>query len=383
MNAGSTTSGSVLSLAEGDGRLTFTLEGPDGRSSLEFESEAPFNGGYESGLAAALIPAMAAGRPLHVSGSVSERLLDGVTRFQSILGSMAPGLSPVSVTTEGVQALETSAGRGVGVFFSLGIDSSYTLAAKMDEITHLIFIEGFDPMSVAQPLWDHMKRRAAEVASRTGKELVVVSCNLRDVAGSKLGWLWMHGPSLAAVGHAVSSTVERVYISSSWPYRNLLAWGTHPLLDHLWSSEVLAVDHFGAEFDRSQKLEHLVRHFPEALDWLRVCASSITEYNCGRCGKCLRAMAVLEAHGELTGSPTFPDEIDLRDLRRIPTYNQASNLSTRLTLTYLNDRDLAPTSQRALRRTLRRSARRKLVLESLPERLRIRARRSRIFNRIF
>src|SRR5690606_31296538 len=72
-------------------------------------------------------------------------------------------------------------------------------------------------------------------------------------------------------------------------------WGTHPLLDHLWSSDLTAIRHLGNDAFRAEKVAAIAAR-PELLDHLWVCHRDPLE-NCGICPKCSRTMAVLKVLG--------------------------------------------------------------------------------------
>ena len=86
----------------------------------------------------------------------------------------------------------------VGCLFSGGLDSFYTLLKHREEVTHLIFADGFDI-----PPQDEQRRERAVSVARTvadelGKSLIEVHTNLplfTHVAG--LTWQVYHGAALA------------------------------------------------------------------------------------------------------------------------------------------------------------------------------------------
>jgi len=95
-------------------------------------------------LAAAIVPAMSAAEAVEVDPAmpVSPKLLAELAVLQEIHHSWNPALKIVPVRA----AVRASAPRASGVlsFFSAGVDSTYTLLKHLDEISHLVFIQGFD-----------------------------------------------------------------------------------------------------------------------------------------------------------------------------------------------------------------------------------------------
>ena len=99
---------------------------------------------YSPFLAAALLPAMLEGKKLTIGsgGSVSPYLLKNINRLQEIHNAWNPIFKIIPVETE--LKHESSLNEGVACFFSGGCDSSYTFMKHLTEISHLLFIKGFD-----------------------------------------------------------------------------------------------------------------------------------------------------------------------------------------------------------------------------------------------
>jgi hypothetical protein len=86
-------------------------------------------------------------------------------------------------------------------------------------------------------------------------------------------------------------------------------YGTSPALDALWSTEQVELAHDGFEATRLEKIRALTE-VPAAMRWLRVCQAGGSDYNCGRCEKCLRTMVELHILGALDRCRTLPGELD-------------------------------------------------------------------------
>ena len=111
-------------------------------------------------LAALLFAAMRTGEPLTIAAPISPRLLATAPTIQDVYAAFDPRARrvPVTVRARGQPLVEDGGKRGVGLFFSLGIDSYYSLLknerthpADNERVTHLISIHGFD---VAHGEWD-------------------------------------------------------------------------------------------------------------------------------------------------------------------------------------------------------------------------------------
>ena len=211
----------------------------------------------------------------------------------------------------------------VGLFFSLGVDSFYSLLKNErdhpvddETITHLIPVHGFDVADggadthFPPPLLDNFRRVAAD----RGKTLLPVATNLRRVSGLLASWTTLHGGAMASVALALGTMFRRVLIAASTTYDKLYPWGSHPFLDPLWSTENLTFVHDGCELDTIDKTRFVARS-PLVLDTLRPCPGYGPAYNCGQCLKCLRTQIDLMQAGYLDRCRTLPQEIDAERLR--------------------------------------------------------------------
>ncbi|HEY7875410.1 MAG TPA: hypothetical protein VIG64_09840, partial [Actinomycetota bacterium] len=280
---------------------------------FDLGDEAP-SPSVEAFVVAALLPAMIAGDPLVVEAPIDAQLLDALDEIQAIFWSWRPRCRRIKIRAEPTEEREPKAS-GKGVFFSLGVDSFFTLSKKRAELTHLVMIKGYDFRTLDESVWKTMFANGRRVALETGLALVEVETNIRALQSA--GWEWSHGPALVATGYSAASLLGSVIISASTTYRKLGPWGTHPLLDPMWSSRALVVDTFGAAPTRVEKMTEL-QDDDLVLDTLRVCLwDSGSDYNCGRCTKCVCMMIVLEAAQRLRRCKTLPDEIDPSALRKL------------------------------------------------------------------
>jgi hypothetical protein len=269
-------------------------------------------------LVAALIPAMLSGGPLVVESPVSRRLLEMLPDAQNLLNIWWPTLRPIEIKAEA--APTTTRGPGEGVFFSLGVDSFYTLLQNQGSLTHLITVRGYDVADLEDRLWAEIVANSQRVADHFSVELVEIDTNVQDLRRKGAGWMMIHGAALASVGHVLADHIGRATISASQMNFFLTPWGTHPMLDNLWSSDKVEISHFGA-VSRIKKTVALADE-SLALETMRVCLySDGSQYNCGSCGKCIGVMLVLLARGKLERAETFPHRVDPNDIKKL-------NLST-------------------------------------------------------
>lgn len=278
----------------------------------------------EAFVSAMLVHAMAYGETLHVAGPVSPKFRDALATIQDIFLSWAPGLKRVRLSTEAGADLPaaTTTRTRVAAFFSGGVDSFYTLLKHQHEIDVLVFVHGFDVSLEDRARRAAASRRLGEVALALGKELIEIESNLREVIDQPRltkgfhNWELLHGAALASIAHILPADIGKVYVPATHSYRQIYAWGSHPLLDPLWSTEDRFFVHDGCEATRVQKCDLLARS-DVALAAVRVCwENSETTYNCGRCEKCQRTMLELLAAGALHRCVSFDSTLDPRTVAR-------------------------------------------------------------------
>jgi hypothetical protein len=275
-------------------------------------------------LATLLFAAMSVAEPLMLPAPVSPRLVQAGPEIAAIYAAFAPRAKHVPVhAASRAAALPTGDGQANALFFSLGVDSFYSLLKNAREhptdaerISHLIAIHGID---AAHTGWDEafpfaILDNLVRVAAAHGKTLVPVVTNVRRATARLAPWSMVHGGALASVVLALGGFGRRVTIAASATYDTLAPWGTHPLLDPLWSTETLTVVHDGCERDTVDKTR-VIAHDPLVLETLRVCPGYTGDYNCGRCLKCLRTIIDLMHAGTLDRCRTLPHELDLDRLR--------------------------------------------------------------------
>lgn len=321
-------------------------------------SRGPLAAGADPFLPALLLPAMQAGEPLRIAGAVSPRLLAGAARIQDIfhVWNRRYRKVPVAAAPETPQATGP-AGRGVGCFFSGGVDSFYSLLEHADEITALVTVYGFDIPLAAGALRAQVATAVRAVARALGVALVEVETDLCAMAGAeRVRWRLYQGGALASVALLLAPLFSRVIVPASHSYAQLFPWGTHPLVDPLWSTEEVELVHDGCEATRNEKVAR-VAGSPVALRWLRVCYENRDgAYNCGACEKCLRTMVALRAVGALDRCATFDRPLDLAAVARMDVEDVSARGFAEDNLRFVEARGGDPALTAALRASLRGGA---------------------------
>lgn len=314
----------VTDLRAEAGELSFSVTAGDERGRISFRSSTPVVPPPDGALAATLMPAMSRGGPLRLEAPISAKLLRNQREFQAIQrlwSSRWPSephpLREVEVSAPPRVAPGPEQSGRVATFFSGGVDS---WAAILDnpEVTDLIFVRGLDLV----PTWPQHEALAGEVESRLraaaaelGLPLHVVTTDVRTFSDSLLRWESFCPSVQAAIAHFFAPLFERVLIASDSEYSKQAQVGASWQIDHLWSSEGLAIEDWGGRVGRVGRLRLIADH-PLVQRTLRVCwVNPDGAYNCGRCPKCLATMIGLEAIGARGKIRTFPAELDLEPLR--------------------------------------------------------------------
>ena len=303
------------------GRITMDRLDTDGlriwfRGPIEYANDELDASPFLPGL---LATAMWWGEPLTIEAPVSAQLLDAVPLATRRYQTLFPALRAVPVTAPGRILPYTPA--STACFFTRGIDSWYSVLTNLEGIdpsrpplTHLLHISGLD-WALTAPTLERENAASRAAAVDAGCELVLLETNLRDFTERFQPWDVTHGGALAAVGLAVGTRFSHVLIASTFPLYRLQPWGSHPMLDPLWSTEPTEIVHDAAEVSRADKFAFLA-HRPRALANLKVCFEADTEYNCGACEKCMLTMAGLRAAGVRTNLEGFAVPLDARRLAK-------------------------------------------------------------------
>jgi hypothetical protein len=290
------------------------------------ESDVPLVNSQEWSIPLQLVKAIAEGEPANL-GSVSPRLAGNLETIRDIFAAWIPGRKiPLEFELSSDVAVPE---KSVSLFFSGGVDSFYSLIKHRDEVENLILIHGFDIPLAETKTFELALEQAQKAARLFSKRLIVARTNLHweesslyiDAPRVPCGWGMYHGVALAAVAYALAPHHGKIYIASTYPYAELHPWGSHPLLDPLWSTEAVQIVHDGGE-TRLNKLRVVVQN-SDVLALLRVCWENLGVNNCGLCKKCIVTMLELRALG-VDRCEAFPDTLTPELVRAQELYNTSS-----------------------------------------------------------
>jgi hypothetical protein len=262
-------------------------------------------------VAAAFFPAAIRGEEIEVDDNcgLSPQLCEGINNLQKVFGTWNRNLCPFSVSAK--PFVRGPVNDGIASFFSGGVDGQYTERSRSDELTHLIYIGGFD-FDMPRERLDASIARVSRQAERVGKKLAPVETNFFSYNEQHgIDRTLSHGSCLASV--ALLLGFARCYIPSNFTYADLHPWGTHPMTDGCWSTEYASIVHDDMSVTRSEKMARIAQN-PELLEELTVCWN-LPDRNCGHCSKCMRTRTTLQLLE--INSKAFPPGVTVGDVGRL------------------------------------------------------------------
>lgn len=325
----------------------------------------------EAEIALRLLPNMQNAEELELKDkSIDSLFFNSLIDIQHIYNSWNSKYNIIKITgdtqKQTLKAKEsTFANKRIASYFSGGVDSFYTLLKHQPEITDIVFVHGLDIPLENTELRQATITALTAIAQKFNVNLVEVETNLREQLSVYAEWgTILHGISLASVGLLLQKEFSIIYIPASHDYSNLFPWGTHPILDHLWSTEHTRFIHDGAEATRLQKVE-LISKYGTALQHLRVCWRNIGgKYNCCKCEKCLRTMISLYGCGKLEACPTFPEPLSISRVAKMKLKGKNTRNFARENIKKLEHMENARSLRKALKQSLRTSMLKKLIKKS-------------------
>jgi hypothetical protein len=215
-------------------------------------------------------------------------------------------------SSEAAPVAAPASGR-VGLCFTSGVDSFWSLLRGGYDPTDLVYVWGYDVGLDDRARFDDLARSLEAVAAAGGHGLALVRTDARQHPHNRhVLWGFHHGAALAAAGILLSDDLDRLVIPPSYPDGALIPWGSRPDLDPLWSIPgAVEIVHASTPRDRYARIIDIAEE-PLVHQHLRVCWEYLEPgANCGRCEKCVRTMVMFAGAGTLDRLETFPTAGDL------------------------------------------------------------------------
>ncbi|CAM3652796.1 hypothetical protein [Rheinheimera salexigens] len=214
--------------------------------------------------------------------------------------------------------------RSTALFLSGGVDSYSTLMRNITLVgeehpkraRYGLLVNGLDigfleeQNEKQQELSELSYEAIKQVCKSANIQPVLIDTNVRSLdLDSNLYAKQAHGAILAGMAHFLTSHISDILISSTNDMWHATAWGSSPLIDVNYSSEILAVHHDSEDLSRLNKVALIIGR-PEVLKNLRVCPKVYTipsgYLNCGNCAKCTRTRLELLVLGYKNEYDIFP-----------------------------------------------------------------------------
>jgi len=225
-------------------------------------------------------------------GKVSAKFLKGARKAINIYKSW--GLRNDVDLSRFTPVEHTDGGGRVGAFFTLGVDSFYTLLRNINEIDDIIYVKGFE-RKLSRDVLEQIREKMNQVGRLFGKQAIFWISDIRDNMDRYVNWQpFGHGPALAAEALLRENIYKKIFIpgTNDTP---IIHCASHPDIDPLWSTETLEFVHHGV-ISRLEKIKYIAEKSQCALDLIRVCYQG-DNYNCNKCTKCVRTIISLNLLG--------------------------------------------------------------------------------------
>ncbi|WP_414552124.1 hypothetical protein [Anabaena sp. CCY 0017] len=302
-----------VSFSEGDQTLWYSLDA-DYADLVSERSDAA--------LVALLIPAMASGEDIHLSGTISEKLYYNLSdTYQRVLQLIIPSLRFIKIYPSDVQPASQKAA-GVASGFSAGIDSFSLLADhhyKKDvptgfRVTHLIYNNVGSHGGGAERLFrERYARLKPFVEEQLGLPFIAINSNLNSFYKG-YNFQQTHTPRNTSVALMLQGGIGRFMYASAYTYSDIrighngcMAYSdsiTLPLL----STEALDAFSVDSQYTRVEKTIR-VADIEDSYKVLDVCVRDDQARNCSTCWKCMRTLLTLEIAGSID---RYSDIFDLK-----------------------------------------------------------------------
>ena len=205
------------------------------------------------------------------------------------------------------------------LFFSGGVDSTYSaLKANLNE-TALLIVRGHDISLEDNEAWDLVLDKASHFSESLGVKTFTVSANIfRFLYYSPIHkqfprlipWYGtvQHALSIAGLAFPIAfynGWDQVCFSSSNDEISEHLPWGAHPLIEPKLNAGGISVVSTGDNITWVKKIRHIVEYYRErphlGKPQLRVCLDGMsgkTGNNCSECLKCLRRVVALMLFSE-------------------------------------------------------------------------------------
>jgi hypothetical protein len=282
-------------------------------------------------LVSLFLVAMALGEDIEIHAEISPRLYYGIQMTQEFFRLANPTLfNLVEIHPQALTKTRfTPSPKGVGLSFSGGVDSFFSLWSNLPEnqpipsarITHSVFVLGEDtPLSYIND-FTKMCERYKQLFKSLDLEFIPVITNARQFSAERIQMFYMVGSTLYGSALHLGALFNKFYIASGVEdiFRPQHFYGSSYVINRCYSTESLDMLIHAFSYPRIKKMD-LLKGWDPIHNHLRVCLNypEIDGINnCSQCHKCIHTMTFLEILGELDKFTTFTGSIGYRELIKI------------------------------------------------------------------
>jgi len=289
-------------------------------------NEAYVNKTYDPMLVAIIPAAMLLQSDILIEGDIDSGLYENTLEAMALFNSWFPNAtSIVNIKYLKLASREKINSHKVMSFYSGGIDSLFNIAGrkydKSSQVDGCVLVHGMDIPLGNIKLWAEVRNALEKnINSIPNTKMLCVETNARDFQPNGVQWASTgFGPILGAICNFLSRGYDKALIGSYGKYNELSPHASGPLIDRLWSSDLIDVIHYSPRFSRLKKIEIIKDITPDLLQELRVCwKNKGGAYNCGLCEKCLRTKSELNIAGAeklVSSFGTYSLKDDLKHLK--------------------------------------------------------------------
>ena len=132
-----------------------------------------------------------------------------------------------------------------GQFFTLGLDSFYTLLIGADKIDYILYIDGFDIQLSQSSTLEKVHGTINMIAEKTGKKALFLNTNIQEISNNIISWRSLHGAALASCAFFAADLLSTVYENSDndLPVEEMMNWGTGTYINSYYSTEYMMTNY--------------------------------------------------------------------------------------------------------------------------------------------
>ena len=276
--------------------------------------------------------AMKLNEPLILSQPIDKQLLNNCHKLMKIWKGWYPHLFIVNIEADLLTRNIGTSNKNIS-FYSGGIDSNFTiLKIKKDNIYQLddlITTWGFDITCQNNKAFEKFYKMLKNATAIWQDSLnhFYVKTNIKETRLQEADWAGLFcGAAIASVALVLERRYKNILISSTGETdsNKLVRRCSTPITDPLYSTSTSTVIHYGTKYSRIDKTNFVSAH-DHLLPYMKVCANSRSEKNCGQCNKCYRTMINLYLNNCLYKSTSFPT--NKFEIKKIPYVYHGSEVT--------------------------------------------------------